>query len=53
MNLRFAKGVAVAATLSIAIAGCATDGTMTEILDGTLAPGSQVLVDLERTGAKP
>jgi outer membrane protein OmpA-like peptidoglycan-associated protein len=30
MNLRFAKGVAVAATLSIAIAGCATDGTMTE-----------------------
>jgi outer membrane protein OmpA-like peptidoglycan-associated protein len=30
MNLRFAKGVAVAATLSIVIAGCATDGTMTE-----------------------
>jgi len=30
MNLRFAKGVAIAATLSIVITGCATDGTMTE-----------------------
>ncbi len=31
----------------------ATDGTLTEILDGTLEPGTEVLVDLERTGAKP
>lgn len=30
MNLRFAKGMAVAATLSLLITGCATDGTMTE-----------------------
>lgn len=30
MNLRFAKGVAIAATLSIVITGCATDGTMNE-----------------------
>ncbi len=30
MNLRFAKGVAIAATLSILITGCASDGTMTE-----------------------
>ncbi len=38
---------------AVAVKTGATDGTMTEILDGTLAPGSQVLVDLERTGAKP
>ena len=30
MNLRVAKGVAIAATLSLLITGCASDGTMTE-----------------------
>lgn len=30
MNLRFTRGVAVAATLSLLITGCAGDGTMTE-----------------------
>jgi outer membrane protein OmpA-like peptidoglycan-associated protein len=34
MNLRFAKGVAIAATLSVLISGCATDGTMTETGQG-------------------
>lgn len=31
----------------------ATDGTLTEVLDATLAPGTEVLVDQERTGRKP
>nr|MBP8289536.1 efflux RND transporter periplasmic adaptor subunit [Chromatiaceae bacterium] len=38
---------------AVAVKSGATDGTLTEILDGTLEPGTQVLVDLERTGAKP
>ncbi|MGB4333861.1 MAG: efflux RND transporter periplasmic adaptor subunit [Chromatiaceae bacterium] len=43
------EGVPVA----VAVKTGASDGTLTEILDGTLAPGTEVLVDLERTGAKP
>ena len=31
----------------------ATDGTLTEVLDATLMPGTEVLVDVERTGKKP
>jgi HlyD family secretion protein len=31
----------------------ATDGTLTEVLDGTLEPGAEVLVDVERAGRKP
>lgn len=34
MNHRFAKGVAIAATVSILITGCAADGTMTETGQG-------------------
>lgn len=30
-----------------------TDGVMTQVLNDTLAPGAQVLVDVERTGRKP
>ncbi|HYN78026.1 MAG TPA: efflux RND transporter periplasmic adaptor subunit, partial [Lamprocystis sp. (in: g-proteobacteria)] len=30
-----------------------TDGTLTEVLDGTLGPGTKVLVDVERTTGKP
>ena len=30
-----------------------TDGTLTEVLDGTLEPGTAVLVDLERPARKP
>jgi HlyD family secretion protein len=48
-GLDAAGGVPVAVTVKTG----ATDGTLTEILDGTLAPGTEVLVDLERTGAKP
>lgn len=38
---------------AVPVTSGATDGTLTEILDGNLAPGTEVLVDLERTGAKP
>ncbi len=31
----------------------ATDGTLTEALDGTLEPGAEVLVDMDRPGKKP
>lgn len=31
----------------------ATNGTLTEILDGTLQPGAEVLVDLQRSGPRP
>jgi HlyD family secretion protein len=31
----------------------ATDGVSTQILDDVLAPGTEVLVDVERRGAKP
>jgi HlyD family secretion protein len=31
----------------------ATDGALTEVLDATLMPGTEVLVDVERTGKKP
>jgi HlyD family secretion protein len=30
----------------------ATDGVSTQILDGTLAPGTEVLVDVERRGSQ-
>ncbi len=38
---------------AVAVKSGATDGTLTEILDGSLEPGIEVLVDLERTGTKP
>ena len=31
----------------------ATDGIQTEILEGSLTAGTQVLVDIEKTGTKP
>jgi HlyD family secretion protein len=35
---------------AIAVKTGITDGVLTQILDDSLAPGTEVLVDLERTG---
>ncbi len=41
------------APMAVEVKTGATNGTLTEILDGTLQPGTEVLVDLQRSGPRP